>query len=138
MLKHEHAERKAAESQHQRLCATRFVGAPYRRGAGADSSPSKGFDCSGFVCYSINAAGVSFPHNPTSSMASSPSVRVLKPNEAITPGNLMLFSKHVGFYDPGRSSHGDLLSAGDKGVRYGEASWYGNQYKSLKVMVKCK
>ena len=78
--------------------AKSFLGTKYVYGG---SSPSSGFDCSGFVCYVFNKFGVSLSRS-SSGMASN-GVFVEKSN--LQPGDIILFSGsrgggigHVGIY----------------------------------------
>jgi RHS repeat-associated protein len=113
------------------------VGVPYASGAGKNSDPSSGFDCSGLVSFCINASGIPFVYSATGTLASSFSVRPISSGQ-MSPGDLLLFSGHVGFYDPGQSTAGPLLSAtSSKGVRYTPTSFFGG-YSVLRVRVKCK
>jgi RHS repeat-associated protein len=119
--------------------ARSLIKSPYTPGAGANSSPTNGFDCSGFVSYCVNASGISFVYRPANSITSSPSVQLLAPGENPSQGNLMSWPSHVGFYDPNQSPLGALLSARSSlGVQYGNPAWWGKQPpKFLKVRVKC-
>ncbi len=113
------------------------IGENYLPGGGIRSCPGNGFDCSGFVNWSIHAAGFAFRYAPTSSMLSSPYLRMVNPGQA-QPGDIMLFSGHTGFYDPGQSSIGPFLSARTSvGVQYGQPSWWGNNPQYLRLQV-CK
>jgi cell wall-associated NlpC family hydrolase len=73
-----------------------FLGVPYRRGG---SSPSTGFDCSGFVQYVFrNASGVELPRSAmTQFMVGEVTVK-----EALQPADLVFFRSrrgwHVGIY----------------------------------------
>jgi cell wall-associated NlpC family hydrolase len=73
--------------------ARRFVGVPYVWGG---SSPSSGFDCSGFVRYVWGHFGVSLPHSSYGDLSRGRAVlrRYLK------PGDLVFFAdgSHVGIY----------------------------------------
>jgi cell wall-associated NlpC family hydrolase len=73
--------------------ARRLVGVPYRWGG---SSPSSGFDCSGFVRYVFARFGVALPH---SSYADYGLGRFIS-RWALEPGDLVFFSGlgHVGLY----------------------------------------
>lgn len=73
--------------------AKRFLGVPYSYGG---SSPSTGFDCSGFVRYVYRHFGVSLPHSSYSQMSFGR--RVLR--KYLKPGDLVFFAGggHVGIY----------------------------------------
>jgi cell wall-associated NlpC family hydrolase len=73
--------------------AMRYLGIPYRWGG---SSPSGGFDCSGFVMYVYAQVGVSLPHN--AAMQYGYGTPVSKEN--LQPGDLVFFDGlgHNGLY----------------------------------------
>lgn len=73
--------------------ARRFVGVPYSWGG---SSPSTGFDCSGFVRYVYQHFGISLPHSSYGQL--SLGRRVLR--KYLKPGDLVFFAggSHVGIY----------------------------------------
>ena len=106
-------------------------------------TPEDGFDCSGLVTYSINAAGIPYVHNGTATMANSPSFRKLGPNEEMVRGDIMLFPGHVGFYDPRLGNNPEVLLSARSGelskkVMYGDPKWWNNgNYTSYRVRVPC-
>lgn len=69
--------------------AAKYVGVAYRAGG---SSPSTGFDCSGFVSYVYAQFGISLPHS--SSAYYSVGTRVSSP----LPGDIIVTPGHVGIY----------------------------------------
>jgi cell wall-associated NlpC family hydrolase len=73
--------------------AMQYLGIPYVWGG---SSPSTGFDCSGFVMYVFAQVGVSLPHHA----ASQYSYGVPVSREQLAPGDLVFFDYlgHVGIY----------------------------------------
>jgi len=73
--------------------ALQYLGIPYVWGG---SSPSTGFDCSGFVAYVFAQVGVSLPHHAASQYAYGTPV----PYDQLAPGDLVFFSGlgHVGIY----------------------------------------
>ncbi len=73
--------------------ALQYLGVPYVWGG---SSPSTGFDCSGFVSYVFAQVGVSLPHHAASQYGYGTPV----PYDQLAPGDLVFFSGlgHVGIY----------------------------------------
>jgi peptidoglycan DL-endopeptidase CwlO len=73
--------------------ARSFIGVRYRYGG---STPSSGFDCSGFVRYVYAHFGVSLPHSSYAQFDLGRRV----PRGALRPGDLVFFSGvgHVGIY----------------------------------------
>jgi len=73
--------------------ALQYLGVPYVWGG---SSPSTGFDCSGFTSYVFAQVGVSLPHHA----ASQYSYGVPVPYDQLAPGDLVFFEGlgHVGIY----------------------------------------
>jgi cell wall-associated NlpC family hydrolase len=87
--------------------ATRFLGVRYLYGG---SSPSSGFDCSGFVRYVYAHFGVSLAHSSYAQFGSGRSVN----RRALKPGDLVFFDDlgHVGIY----IGNGYVLHAPHTGV----------------------
>ena len=73
--------------------ARRFLGVPYSYGG---SSPSTGFDCSGFVRYVYRHFGISLPHSSYGDMSLGRGVL----RKYLKPGDLVFFDSggHVGIY----------------------------------------
>jgi peptidoglycan DL-endopeptidase CwlO len=73
--------------------ALQYLGIPYVWGG---SSPSTGFDCSGFTSYVFAQVGVSLPHHAASQFAYGTPVSY----DQLAPGDLVFFSGlgHVGIY----------------------------------------
>jgi cell wall-associated NlpC family hydrolase len=73
--------------------ALQYLGVPYVWGG---SSPSTGFDCSGFVMFVFSQLGVSLPHNAAAQYA----YGVPVPRDQLAPGDLVFFDGlgHVGIY----------------------------------------
>jgi cell wall-associated NlpC family hydrolase len=103
--------------------ATRYLGIPYRWGG---SSPSTGFDCSGFVMYLYRQVGVSLPHNAAMQYRHGRAVS----RGSLRRGDIVFFNGlgHNGIYlGGGRFIHSP--SSGDvvKISRLSEG-WYSSRY----------
>ena len=102
--------------------ALQYLGVPYVWGG---SSPSTGFDCSGFVAYVFAQVGVSLPHHAASQYG----YGVPVPYDQLEPGDLVFFEGlgHVGIYIGG----GQFIHAPHTGdvVRISSLSgWYSSSY----------
>ncbi|MBA2475333.1 MAG: C40 family peptidase, partial [Actinobacteria bacterium] len=100
-----------------------YLGTPYRWGG---SSPSTGFDCSGFIMYVYAQIGVSLPHNAAAQYGLGSPVS----KDALEPGDLVFFDGlgHNGIYIGGgqfiHSPHtGDVVKISGLGD-----SWYASTY----------
>jgi cell wall-associated NlpC family hydrolase len=73
--------------------ALQYLGVPYVWGG---SSPSTGFDCSGFTSYVYAQVGIYLPHHAASQYSMGTAV----PYDQLAPGDLVFFSGlgHVGIY----------------------------------------
>jgi peptidoglycan DL-endopeptidase CwlO len=78
--------------------AMQFLGTPYQWGG---SSPSTGFDCSGFIMYVYAQLGVSLPHNAAAQYGVGTPVS----RSELQPGDLVFFAGlgHAGIYIGGGS-----------------------------------
>jgi cell wall-associated NlpC family hydrolase len=99
--------------------ALQYLGVPYVWGG---SSPSTGFDCSGFVMYVYAQVGVSLPHHAASQWNYGTPV----PREQLAPGDLVFFSGlgHMGIYIGGgqyvHAPHtGDVVKISSMDERWG-------------------
>ncbi len=72
--------------------AKQFIGIPYKKGG---SSPSTGFDCSGFTSYVFKHFGVSLPR--TSGGQGTVGTAVVSKSQ-LAPGDLVIYSGHVAIY----------------------------------------
>ena len=104
--------------------AMQYLGIPYRWGG---SSPSTGFDCSGFVMYVYAQVGVSLPHNAAMQYGYGRAVS----RSELQPGDLVFFNGlgHNGIYIGGNqfihSPHtGDVVKISAITGWY-EETWYG-------------
>jgi len=105
--------------------AMQYLGIPYRWGG---SSPSGGFDCSGFIMYVYAQIGVSLPHN--AAMQFGYGVPVSKAE--LQAGDLVFFDGlgHNGIYIGGsqfiHSPHtGDVVKISSLNDAWYSARWYG-------------
>jgi hypothetical protein len=112
------------------------VGVPYRWGG---TSPTTGFDCSGYVQYVYRREGVRLPR--TSRQQAAAGTRRPTRWDAARPGDLVLFANpgeavsHVAFYAGG----GRILHASSSGggVRYDDlATRRGRWYRERLVAVR--
>jgi cell wall-associated NlpC family hydrolase len=99
--------------------ALQYLGIPYVWGG---SSPSTGFDCSGFTSYVFAQVGVSLPHHAASQYSMGTPVSY----DQLAPGDLVFFSGlgHVGIYiGQGQFVHaphtGEVVSISSLGERAG-------------------
>jgi len=99
--------------------ALQYLGVPYVWGG---SSPSTGFDCSGFVMFVFAQIGVSLPHHAASQWNYGTPV----PREQLAPGDLVFFSGlgHMGIYIGGgqfvHAPHtGDVVRISSMDERWG-------------------
>lgn len=91
--------------------ASKFLGYPYVWGG---TSPSPGFDCSGFVWYVYQAAGIPIPRELSGQLASGARI----PRSELQAGDIVFF---VDTYKPGLSHDGIYLGGG----RFINAADYG-------------
>ena len=105
--------------------ALQYLGVPYVWGG---SSPSTGFDCSGFTAYVYAQVGVSLPHHAASQYGMGTPV----PYAQLAPGDLVFFSGlgHVGIYiGGGQYVHapqtGDVVKISSVSERYASGSYVG-------------
>jgi peptidoglycan DL-endopeptidase CwlO len=103
--------------------ALRYLGIPYEWGG---SSPSTGFDCSGFVMYVYGRIGISLPHHAASQYGYGRPVA----RSQLTPGDIVFFNGlgHNGIYVGGgsfvHSPHtGDVVKISSL-----SSSWYASTY----------
>jgi cell wall-associated NlpC family hydrolase len=124
----------AARSTAVGLRITRFarhlLGIPYRYGG---STPSSGFDCSGFVRFVYSHFGVTLPHSSYADFDLGKSVA----RNALKPGDLVFFDGvgHVGMY----IGNGRFIHAPHTGLRVMisslNESWYAAQYDGARRMI---
>jgi cell wall-associated NlpC family hydrolase len=117
-----HAARSTVFGERVVSYARRLLGVPYVYGG---STPSSGFDCSGFVRFVYQRFGVSLPH---SSYADFNLGRAVS-RKALKPGDLVFFNGlgHVGLYIGG----GRFIHAPHTGTTVEVDSmngWYANDY----------
>lgn len=105
--------------------AMQFLGIPYRWGG---SSPSTGFDCSGFVAYVYAQMGVSLPHNAAAQFAYGTPIS----KDELQPGDLVFFDGlgHNGIYvGNGEFIHsphtGDVVKISSLSDPWYAAGWVG-------------
>jgi cell wall-associated NlpC family hydrolase len=107
--------------------ALQYLGIPYVWGG---SSPSTGFDCSGFVAYVYAQVGVYLPHHAASQYNSGTPVS----REQLAPGDLVFFDGlgHVGIYiGAGQFVHaphsGDVVKISSLYEDWYSSTWVGGR-----------
>jgi cell wall-associated NlpC family hydrolase/exonuclease VII small subunit len=105
--------------------ALRYLGIPYRWGG---SSPSTGFDCSGFTMFVYRQVGISLPHHAASQYRLGRAVS----RDSLAPGDLVFFNGlgHVGIYIGGgrfvHSPHtGDVVKISSLSDSWYASTWVG-------------
>ena len=117
----------AARYSHVVPIALQYLGIPYVWGG---SSPSTGFDCSGFTMYVFAQIGVSLPHHAASQFAYGTPVS----REQLAPGDLVFFDGlgHMGIYIGGgqfvHAPHtGDVVKISSLYDSWYSATWVGGR-----------
>jgi cell wall-associated NlpC family hydrolase len=107
--------------------ALQYLGVPYVWGG---SSPSTGFDCSGFIMYVFAQVGLSLPHHAASQFA----YGVPVPRSQLAPGDLVFFDGlgHAGIYIGGgqfvHAPHtGDVVKISSIYDSWYAATWVGGR-----------
>ena len=134
-----------AEGNQLLKAAQGYLNAPYAYGG----DTIKGIDCSNLVHKAINGAfpKLDFPYAATDILASSSNLRKLADGEAKQAGDIILFSGHVGLFDPmppsdkaGQtlfSARGDKTRS-DPGVTWGKSEWFGAVKGVFRLRVPCE
>ncbi len=117
----------AARYSHVVPIALQYLGVPYVWGG---SSPSTGFDCSGFIMYVFAQVGVSLPHHAASQFAYGTPVS----RDQLAPGDLVFFDGlgHAGIYIGGgqfvHAPHtGDVVKISSIYEAWYAATWVGGR-----------
>jgi cell wall-associated NlpC family hydrolase len=117
----------AARYSHVVPIALQYLGIPYVWGG---SSPSTGFDCSGFIMYVFAQIGVSLPHHAASQFAYGTPVS----QDQLAPGDLVFFDGlgHAGIYIGGgqfvHAPHtGDVVKISSIYESWYAATWVGGR-----------
>ncbi len=129
-----HVRPKRAAASRSRPATTRVVrfahrllGVPYRYGG---SSPSTGFDCSGFVSFVYRHVGIRLPHSSFEQFRFGRRVA----RRALRPGDLVFFdgTGHVGIY----VGHDRFIHAPHSGssvsIASMRSSWYRAKYEGAR------
>ena len=105
----------------------RYLGIRYRWGG---SSPSSGFDCSGYVMYLYRKVGVSLPHNAAMQYRYGRSVA----RSSLRAGDLVFFNGlgHVGIYLRGDRFIHASSSGGSVRISSLNGTWYGARWVGAK------
>ena len=121
------ADVPAARYSHVVPIALQYLGVPYVWGG---SSPSTGFDCSGFIMYVFAQVGVSLPHHAASQFSYGTPVS----REQLAAGDLVFFNGlgHAGIYIGG----GQFVHAPHTGDVVKISSIYDSWYASTWVGAK--
>ncbi len=121
------ADVPAARYSHVVPIALQYLGIPYVWGG---SSPSTGFDCSGFIMYVFAQVGVSLPHHAASQFGYGTPVS----QEQLAPGDLVFFDGlgHAGIYIGGgqfvHAPHtGDVVKISSIYDSWYAATWVGGR-----------
>jgi cell wall-associated NlpC family hydrolase len=103
--------------------AKRYLGIRYRW---AGSSPSSGFDCSGFTMFMYRKVGVGLPHNAAMQYRYGRAVS----RSNLRAGDLVFFNGlgHVGIYLRGNRFIHASSSGGNVMISSLRGSWYGERY----------
>ena len=117
----------AARYSHVVPIALQYLGIPYVWGG---SSPSTGFDCSGFIMYVFAQIGVSLPHHAASQFGYGTPVS----REQLAAGDLVFFDGlgHAGIYIGGgqfvHAPHtGDVVKISSLYESWYSATWVGGR-----------
>ena len=121
------ADVPAARYSHVVPIALQYLGVPYVWGG---SSPSTGFDCSGFIMFVFAQIGVSLPHHAASQFSYGTPVS----REQLAPGDLVFFNGlgHAGIYIGGgqfvHAPHtGDVVKISSIYESWYAATWVGGR-----------